>query len=644
MKLKSINVGPYRNVLDSGDVAIEANVTVLVGKNESGKTNLLHAIHSLNPANGDRTIRRHDYPRWRQQRDRRSNKYQKAKPIQAVFCLTEKDKKQVTDTFGEGVLKDDKFCAYRQYEEDKFNYKEPNCDEQKAVEHLISGLQVTERPCISQLRESLAHDIKDRDDEGNTTELATDSKHVLDKLKQVYNDAESASQAVGSFLCDLMPAFFYFDDYSQLPGSTDIMPLIKAIKNEQASDLDDNQRTALALLRMGYADEELIDDDYEIRQAELQAVGAELTQNVLEYWRQNEHLRLSININNVVEDQPHHQPIARRELKLDVMDDRHYFTNSLDARSSGFRWFISFVAAFTEFENDDDVIVLLDEPGLGLHARAQADFLRFIDERLAKHHQVLFTTHSPFMIDASRLSRVRVVEDSGPDSGVKVTSTDTASKNPNPLTASKDPDTLFPLQAALGYDIAQNLFVGPDNLIVEGISDFTYLSVMSNHLKSLDRIGLDERWRILPVGGASKIPTFVALVGPSLDVTVLVDGDMIANQRIRDLMDNKLLNQKRLISPAAVSTIQDADMEDLFKIEDYLYLYNSAFNTDMRISDLSGSDRVVKRLKRSIQQDFDHNAPARYLLNEQEAILPKLSSDTLDCFEELFKAINLTLK
>lgn len=635
MKLESINVGPYRNVLDSGDIAVESDVTVLVGKNESGKTNLLHAIHSLNPANGDRTIRRHDYPRWRQQRDRRNNEYQSAKPIRAVFCLTDEDKEQIAEAFGEGVLIDDKFCAYRQYEADDFDYEYPNCDEQKAVEHLISGLQVAKKPCISQLRERLADDIKDRVDEGNTTQLATDSKHVLDKLNQVYGDAESASQAVGLFLCDLMPEFFYFDDYSQLPGSTDIMPLIKAIQNDQSSDLDDNQRTALALLRMGYADEELIDDDYEIRLAELQAVGAELTQNVLEYWRQNEHLRLSINIDTVVEQPPHNQQTVRRELKLEVLDTRHHFTNSLDARSSGFRWFVSFIAAFTEFENHDDVIVLLDEPGLGLHARAQADFLRFIDERLAKCHQVLFTTHSPFMIDASRLPRVRVVEDSGPDSGVKVTSTDTASK---------DPDTLFPLQAALGYDIAQNLFVGPDNLIVEGISDFTYLSVMSNHLKSLDRIGLDERWRILPVGGASKIPTFVALVGPSLDVTVLVDGDMIANQRIRDLMANKLLNKKRLISPTVTSTIQDADIEDLFAIKDYLHLYNSAFNTDVKISDLSRSDRVIKRLERYNRQGFEHNTPARYLLNEQEAILPTLSSDTLDCFEELFKAINLTLK
>ena len=141
-------------------------------------------------------------------------------------------------------------------------------------------------------------------------------------------------------------------------------------------------------------------------------MGAELTQRVLDYWKQNQHVRLMIDINTVVDGA--NPRILRRELKLDVMDDRHYFTNSLDNRSNGFRWFVSFIAAFAEFEEDSNVIVLLDEPGLNLHARAQADFLRFVNEQVAASHQVVFTTHSPFMVDPARLDRVRVMEDTGP--------------------------------------------------------------------------------------------------------------------------------------------------------------------------------------------------------------------------------------
>ena len=110
------------------------------------------------------------------------------------------------------------------------------------------------------------------------------------------------------------------------------------------------------------------------------------------------------------------------------------------------------------------VVILLDEPALGLHARAQKDFLRFIDERLAPKHQVIHTTHSPFMIEPGKLERVRVVEDRGREEGVKITVD----------VLSTDPDTFyFPLQGALGYDLAQHLFIAPNNLVVEGTSDFT---------------------------------------------------------------------------------------------------------------------------------------------------------------------------
>ena len=78
--------------------------------------------------------------------------------------------------------------------------------------------------------------------------------------------------------------------------------------------------------------------------------------------------------------------------------------------------------------------MLLDEPGLSLHAKAQGDFLNFIDERLAKRYQVVYTTHSPFMIEPTKLNRVRTVQDVD-DRGTVVTSD----------VMRTDRDTLFPI-------------------------------------------------------------------------------------------------------------------------------------------------------------------------------------------------------
>jgi len=144
---------------------------------------------------------------------------------------------------------------------------------------------------------------------------------------------------------------------------------------------------------------------------------------------------------------------------------------------------------------------------------------------------------------------------SGPDLGVQVSLAGGAAS---------DPDSLFPLQAALGYDIAQNLFVGPDNLAVEGLFDFTYLTVLPEHLAALGRTGLDPRWRILPAGGATNIPTFVSLVGPALDITVLDDGAEAAGQKVQNLVRSGLLRGARLITPEVASPVKHTETEDLF--------------------------------------------------------------------------------
>ena len=114
------------------------------------------------------------------------------------------------------------------------------------------------------------------------------------------------------------------------------------------------------------------------------------------------------------------------------------------------------------------MVLLLDEPGLSLHGRAQADLLRFFEEKLAPHHQIVYSTHSPFMVPASAFDRVRIVEDKVEVRGQRRIPLGTKVRED---VLELDPDTLFPLQGALGYEITQSLFVGKHTLLVEGPSD-----------------------------------------------------------------------------------------------------------------------------------------------------------------------------
>lgn len=629
MKLRTFRVGPYRNILDSGTVEVQPDVTVLVGKNESGKTNLLHALETVRPARSQRQIERLDYPRWLQKNHERSGEFGKAKPVELEFTLTSADQEAVAQQFGEGVLTGDSFSLYRQYKNDNYTAYIPSTSEAHAVKHLVHNTDLSATNTLDELR---AQSERVSTNEELSEELRSDADSVLERIGSAYSSPDDpVGRAVCEFLRDRVPRFYYFDEYSQLPGTTDTAPLVAALGTEGTpTSLSEAQSTALALLRLGFADEEIIAERYEERKAELQAVAAELSRDVHKYWKQNPHLRLEIDINPVEETDPqNNRRIVRRELKLEVMDQRHFFTNSLDARSSGFRWFISFLAGFSEFEQDDDVIVLLDEPGVGLHARAQRDFLRFIDDRLAADHQVIFTTHSPFMVRAGALERVRVVEDRGPDTGAKV----------HRDLVTGDRDTLFPLQAALGYDIAQHLFIGEHNLAVEGISDFTYLSIMSDHLESLGRTALDSRWRILPAGGSSNIPAFVALLGAQLDVTILVDGDTTPGQRIQNLIDAELVHEDRVHTPAHIVGKTNADIEDLFSEGDYLKLWRSALGSEMSLDKQDETDRIVARIER-LHGLFNHNVPANYLLSHRDSFLKSCSQTTLSNFECMIERIN----
>lgn len=636
MHLKSFRVRKFRNILDSGVIAVDDAVTCLVGMNESGKTAILSALHRLNPVGGADFNEQQDYPRWLLSKDRRADVVKDAVPIEATFSLGEDDLRAVEKALGAGVITEETVTISRKYGSTQQWWMFQR-DTKQAVENLLGRADLRKKT-IERFK-----DVGDLDGvEGVCVELAADQgdgqlertteevariRHELSRLpgKTVWGIA------VG-ILKPCLPRFFYFSDYSQLEGRIDV----SALAQEDGEVGSSATQTARALLRLAETTPEaLAEDDYEDRKAELEAVGHELTREVFKYWKQNENLRVQFDVDRQIEHVPgssQRYQVKKTYLDIRVEDTRHAFTNNFSQRSSGFRWFFSFLAAFTEFETrKDPVVVLLDEPGMTLHGRAQADFLRFINERLADVTQVVYTTHSPFMVATDKIQRVRIVEDGGPDTGATVTQEALEVRE----------GSLFPLQAALGYDIAQHLFIGSTNLLVEGPSDFVYLDALSRRLSEQGRTGLDDRWRVLPTGGASNIPAFVSLMGQNLDVTVLVDSGTEGADRLDRAVDAARLKRNRIVQVSEVTKQRYSDIEDLFDVEDYLALFNKAFRTTYTSGQLGHGDRIVKRLEDTHRQ-YSHHAPADAMLRHPE-LLDELGEGTLSNFEKLFERINGTL-
>ena len=622
----------FRNVLDSGPIDVDPRVTCLVGKNESGKTNILHALHALNPALNDRSFDEQQYPRWLQKEHQRSGEYEAASPISATFELTDEETEGIGARFGEGVLLAKQWTLSVRY--DNTRTFEVELDEAVACRSFMSQYDIDgDAETLDELRDQLTQLSGERGSHKDGSSEPTPAALAAEQAKMDLDSRypESIAQAVHDHLAALLPRFFHFDEYSELAGRTDIGPLVEALRSNSESELDDSQRTALALLKLGFATDELVNPDYEKRSGEMEAVAADLTRQVRRYWHQNDHLRLKIDIEPTAEVRPDGSGVQL--LQLRVEDDRHYFTNNLDVRSSGFRWFISFLAAFKEFYSDNSVIVLLDEPALALHARAQRDFLDFIEETLGDSHQVVYTTHSPFMVDARHLERVRIVEDLGPDEGTRVSS----------RLVSKDPDTLSPLQGLLGHDIAQHLFNGPDNLVVEGLADYTYLTVMSDVLREKDRTYLDPRWRVVPAGGMAMMPAAAALLGNQLDITVVLTGDSLLSQRLDGVLDEGVLNSTRILGLPSMVGVGGAGFEDLFFPEDYVVIYNATFGSSLDISQLPDNGESITERIRLIEGEFNRNDAANWFLGHRKTATFVLRPTTLDRFESLFQSINQTL-
>lgn len=636
MKLKTVRVRMFRNILDSSEVKIDEKVTCLVGKNESGKSAFLHALWRVKPARVSPEFVIHDhYPAWLEKRHRNEGVNQgEFEPVEVCLEWEPADVKAMEDKFGPGVVAaGTKLKLWKNYS-NVFRW-ESGCSEKQAVKNFVdkNPVPATEVAAYARLEDFEGLKAKLAADVEKSKEVADDHKlfaNAQSAVKALLGKEDDFDDATWSVAEPRLPAFFYFADYSKLPYSVKIRDVLK---NDKLSDPD---ATARALLMLGGTESEyMLNPDYERRKRELENVANVLTDDVNEYWSQNPELRVQPDITQRTEAHPQGQQSVLDELKLRIWDNRHSLSLPFTEHSAGFQWFFSFLAAFSEYERrDPPVVILLDEPAVGLHAKAQADFLRFIEERLTKRCQVIYTTHSPFMVQPGKLERVRLVEDRGKEEGALLSS--------DVLT--RDRDTLFPLQGALGYDLVQHLFVAENNVVVEGTSDYAYLKLISDFLASNGRASLDPKWSIVPVGGADLIPTFVALLGNHLKVTVLVDSRKEGHQKLERMAKDGYLEKQRIILVGDVLGRKTGDIEDLFEEDEYLELYNKAFGKSIKAKDLKGNDPIVARIARHEGVErYDHGRPADVLLREREAILSALSEETLKRFADLFDRVNNTL-
>jgi predicted ATP-dependent endonuclease of OLD family len=458
------------------------------------------------------------------------------------------------------------------------------------------------------------------------------------------------------FLRQTWPKFLYFDEYYQMEGHVNIERL-KERQNSKTLKPSDLPMLGLIELARLDLDQLLNPQRTEELVAKLEGASNHLSKQILKFWSQNQHLQVRFDVR---QGRPNDPEEMRNGTNLwgRVDDTIHRVSTLLGSRSKGFLWFFSFLAWFgKQKKTKEPTILLLDEPGLFLHAKAQSDLLKYIEDELKGHNQVIYTTHSPFMVDAHHFDRVRIVEDKSIDVKDPLPAEQAGTKVFQEVLEASE-GSLFPLQGALGYDIAQTLFVGPNCLIVEGVSDLLYLQAITGLLEAEQREGLDRRWTLTPVGGSDKIPTFAALLGSQKGLTIatLIDLQRKDQQNIENLYKRKLLNKNHVLTFADFTTTAEADIEDMFDVAFYLKLVNGEYATDLskkpKEADVAtGSPRILLRLEEFLANNpmkgtarFNHFRPARYFVENHATLRKSISEVALGRFEAAFKKLNTLLK
>ncbi len=639
LKLTRARVTDYRSIDDSGWVDVDS-VTCLVGKNESGKTAFLAALKKLNPVDrvsGDFDLK--DYPRKGYVKYRRRHKTSPAVVVRAEFRLDQDEIGEIEEEYGIGVVASPVVMVSKTYANSRM--WDIQLNEASLVQNLISEA-------------GLPAEIEER----------AEAASSIDELRSILERLEIKPPVVGNLLIDInsrfrtslrelivddyleryLPAIVYFDDYSTMRGRISIPDIRRRSEND--GELDDADRTFMSLISLVGTD---IDDlesqmDYEHLKAELESASISITDDVFEYWQQNRQLRVEFDLSNANPNDP--PPLNEGTiLHVRIWNNRHRVSVRFDERSKGFVWFFSFLAYFSGLELEDEnrsLLLLLDEPGLNLHAMAQRDFLRFIDERLAPRHQVIYTTHSPFMIDLNRLGSVRTVQDM--DDRGTVVSDDVMVH---------DSETVFPLQVAMGYQLAQSLFLAPHCLLVNSPSDQIYLQVLGEAVAAQGRPSLDPRWVTIPVGGADNLPTYVSLLGENY-VNVAIMMDVSPKSRARIEAKHGKTGHNSPIKMVEVTKIRDADMEDLFDPRFYLKLVNTVYANELpyelTMKAISGpSPRIAQRIQKFFEKEnvcggqFDPYRPAAYLLNKHLEFRSEIDDSTVDKAASMFNRVNSLL-
>ncbi len=683
MRLARARVQKYRSIKDTGWFELENTKTILVGPNEAGKTALLRALEQLNAGEdvpGFDSLR--DYPRSElNDLDTGSVAEKDIIVVSGEFELDADDKAAVSAIWPEAAG-----CKY-QYDRHLDNsyahrlvdapatptYGSIKDDLARLTKHIDKQLAAerAETPPEEEqttLKEDLDELTADWD--SNTALTATVAKPLVEWFdealpyvdeevpKEVERHSKLMAQArIGELrktvlreLHKRLPIFVYFSAYFRVRPLIHLQHLADRLDQNLLDDNEYDFGNVCLLKLLGFTARELSDlgkapepeagdsealanyrDQLDRRGYKLNGASVRLTNEIQQVWQPDgDRPREREFTVRVTADQQYLKVVVEDDLGVEI---------ELDQRSEGFQWLVSFFTVFFAQASDEyeNAILLLDEPGLSLHGLKQRDF-RTTVSRLAEGNQILFTTHSPFMVGPDELDAVRVIEMTDRNVGTKV----------HTSVSAEDSASIQVLQEALGYDLAQSLFMEQRNLVLEGLTDYWYVDATAALLREAGTADLNEKIALVPAQSAGKVVYFATILhAHRLKVAALLDSDAAGDQAAsQDTLVHMLGNKNILRTKDAYKgAVSKPEIEDMLR-KTLVVVGKDELGWDVKDKGASQPGRpIVDVFADAIGTDFSKYRLAKaYLRWTRAHAAADLTDAEREQWAKLISAVNKALK
>lgn len=608
MKLLRYRVTNYRSVVDSDWIDLD-RVTALIGVNESGKTNLLLPLWKLNPASEGEILPTSDYPKANYAEIREE-------PESYIFIRAEFDTSSLAPRLSkiagvpeaqfDTVIVSRAFDGSYSLEFPSFNPL-PSVEREVVIELLTTAASEVNSMGALAKEGSLKEDVLERlgksfaecaffsvqdldsllklikeiipDSPAATSSIVPRLQRLADDLDAITKPLRVKNPAENSDVLDLvkkeMPRFVFYSNYGNLDSEIYLPHVVDNLNRKDLGARESAKARTLRVLfnfvRLSPADildlgrdfisvhghratqdqiEEIAERKRE-RTILLNSAGTDLTKKFKEWWKQGDYTF------EFQADGDH--------FRIWVFDSRRPEKIELEDRSSGLQWFLSFYLVFLVESGRDHkgAILLLDEPGLSLHPLAQHDLSAFFDG-LSFTNQLIYTTHSPFLVDADTLDRVRKVF-MAPDGSTKA-SPDLRRGNADP----RKNGAIYAIYSALNMSVAESILLGCQPVIVEGPSDQHYLSAIKQLLIASGNLKPSRELVFPPAHGAPNARSLASILSGRDEVmpTMLLDGDAAGVKMAKDLKNGPYqAQQEKVVQTDDWVGFSGSEVEDLFPPE-----------------------------------------------------------------------------